>query len=158
MKLFADSGFIIGLIHQRDEHHDSAIELWNELTKKKIVEGYEDLWVTNYIMVEIFHNLQKNILFRETFRQYNELQRCKFYQIKKQQVDDAIRTKLQPWCNRNTGNPSIGLVDATSLYVMDIVKVPYILSFDSGFDHYPFYHRICNLTDVAQKIEKWNRS
>lgn len=156
MKLFADSGFIIGLLHERDDYHDDASAIWDELVKSKIVSGYNDLWVTNYIMVEIFHHLQRNILFRETLRHYNELQQCKFYQIKKQQVDEAIRTKLKPFCNHNTGNPSIGLVDATSLYVMDIVKIPYILSFDEGFDHYPLYRRIGNTTDVEQKLKKWN--
>jgi len=156
MKLFADSGFIIGLLHERDDYHVAASAIWKELIESEIVSGYSDLWITNYIMVEIFHHLQKNILFRETFRHYNELQECKLYQIKKQQIDDAIRTKLRPFCNHHTGNPTIGLVDATSLYVMDIVKVPYILSFDEGFDHYPFYHRISNLTDVEQKLKFWN--
>ncbi len=103
-------------------------------------------------MVEIFHHLQNNLLFRETLRHYNELQNCKIYQIKKIQVDEAIRTKLKPFCNHRTGNPSIGLVDATSLYVMDKVKIPFILSFDGGFDHYPFYHRIGNIRDIEQKI------
>jgi hypothetical protein len=115
MKLFADSGFIIGLLHEHDDFHDDASAIWNELTESRIVSGYDDLWITNYIMVEIFHNLQKNILFRETFRHYNELQQCKFYQIKKQQVDEAIQTKLKPFCNHHTENPFIGLVDATSL-------------------------------------------
>ncbi|MEI7501501.1 MAG: PIN domain-containing protein [Bacteroidota bacterium] len=156
MKLFADSGFIIGLIHERDDYHDIASAIWNELIENRIISGYNDLWITNYIMVEIFHHLQRNILFRETFRHYNELQKCKLYQIKKQQVDDAILTKLRPFCNHQTGNPSIGLVDATSLYVMDIVKVPYILSFDDGFDHYPFSPRIGNVSDVEQKLKKWN--
>ena len=36
---------------------------------------------------------------------------------------------------------------------MDKVKVPYILSFDGGFDHYPLYHRIGNVRDVEQKLK-----
>jgi len=155
MKLFSDSGFIIGLIHERDDYHHTATAIWNELIEKEIVTGYDDLWITNYIMVEIFHHLQKNILFRETFKHYNELQKCKLYQIKRKQVDEAIHTKLMPFCNHHTGNPSIGLVDATSLYVMDIVNVPYILSFDGGFDHYPFYHRIGDVRDVEQKLKNF---
>jgi len=158
MKLFADSGFIIGFIHEHDDYHDQASAIWNGLIENRIISGYEDLWVTNFIIVEIFHHLQKSILFRETLRHYNELQRCKIYQIKKQQVNDAIRTKLRPFCNHHTGIPSIGLVDATSLYVMDLVKIPYILSFDDGFDNYPFYHRICNITDVEQKLKWWDQS
>lgn len=154
MKLFADSGFLIGLIHEEDDYHDIASAIWDELIENRIISGYDDLWITNFIIIEIFHNLQRNILFRETIRHYYELQRCKFYQIKKQQVDEAIRTKLRPFCNHLTGNPSIGLVDATSLYVMDKVKVPYILSFDEGFDHYPFSPRIGDVRDVEQKLKR----
>ena len=152
MHFFADSGFIIGLIHNRDDHHDSASAIWKTLIDNEIISGYGDLWITNYIIVEIFHNLQKNIQFRDTFKHYTELQNCHFYTIKKGQIDQAIHTKLRPFCNRNTGNPAIGLVDATSLHVMDLVKVSYILSFDSGFDHYPLIQRIGSVRDVEQKI------
>jgi predicted nucleic acid-binding protein len=152
MKLFADSGFIIGLLHPDDNNHKAASAIWQELTKKGIVKGYNDIWISSYVLVEIFHHLQKNIQFKDTLRYYNELKNCRLYQIKKKQVDDAIHTKLKPFCNHHTGNPSIGLVDATSLCVMDIVKVPFILSFDEGFDHYPFYHRIGEVKDIEEKI------
>jgi predicted nucleic acid-binding protein len=152
MKLFADSGFIIGLLSPNDGNHNTAVAIWRELKKKEIVSGYDDLWISNYIMVEIFHNLQKNIFFKDTYQHYKELQNCRLYQIKKKQIDEAIHQKLKPFCNHHTGNPSIGLVDATSLFIMDIVKVPYIISFDEGFDHYPFYRRIGEVNDIKEKI------
>ena len=43
MKLFADSGFIIGLLSPNDGNHNTAVAIWRELKKKEIVSGYNDL-------------------------------------------------------------------------------------------------------------------
>ena len=138
LKLFVDSGFFIGFKDQRDSLHDNACSIWDELINKDLISGFEDLYISDYIIIEAFHKLQKGIKFLKTVEHYEEeLKCCKIYHISPEDVEDAIHTKLKPFCNHSDGNPKIGLVDATSLQIMEKLEIGHILSFDDGFDNRP---------------------
>lgn len=156
LKLFADSGFFIGLKYQRDSLHDNACNIWDELINKDLISGFEDLYISDYIIIEVFHKLQKGIKFLRTMEHYEEeLKYCKIYHISPEDVEDAIHTKLKPFCNHSGGNPAIGLVDATSLQIMEKLKIGHILSFDDGFDRMPMCTRIGDTNDIKEKILSW---
>ncbi|MCG7847843.1 MAG: PIN domain-containing protein [ANME-2 cluster archaeon] len=156
LRLFVDSGFFIGFKDARDSHHNKACIIWDELIDKDLISGFEDLYISDYIIVEVFHKLQKGIKFHETLKYYEELKHCKIYHLKPKDVDGAIHTKLKPFCNHKDGNPAIGLVDATNLQIMEILKIDYILSFDGGYDRIPLCKRIGNENDIKEKILCWN--
>jgi predicted nucleic acid-binding protein len=156
LRLFVDSGFLIGFKDERDSLHDKACNIWDELIDKDLISGFEDLYISDYIIVEVFHKLQKGIKFHRTLKYYEELKYCKIYHITPEDVEDAIHTKLKPFCNHRDGNPAIGLVDATNLQIMEKLKIDYILSFDGGFDRIPLCERIGNENDIKKKILSWN--
>lgn len=156
LKLFVDSGFFIGFKYERDSLHGKACSIWDELINKDLISGFEDLYISDYIILEVFHKLQKGIKFLRTLEHYEEeLKRCKIYHISPKDVEDAIHTKLKPFCNHRDGNPAIGLVDATSLQIMEKLKIGHILSFDDGFDRMPMCTRIGDTNDINEKILCW---
>lgn len=157
LKLFADSGFFIGFKDEKDSHHANACSIWDELINKDLISGFEDLYISDYIIIEVFHKLQKGIKFLRTMEHYEEeLKCCKIHHISPKDVEDAIHTKLKPFCNHRIGNPKIGLVDATSLQIMEKLKIGHILSFDGGFDRRPMCTRIGDTNAIKEKILSWH--
>jgi predicted nucleic acid-binding protein len=147
--LFADSGFFIGLYHETDQFHDDAKRIWTRLKKDGKIEGLQSLVVTDYILVEVFHSLQERIGFHKTAKIFENLvKKCQIERVTFELMDVAIQTKMIPFCNHRTHNPSIGLVDATSLIMMDLRGISHIVSFDGGFDTIPLTKRIYNVSTI----------
>jgi hypothetical protein len=105
--------------------------------------------------MEVVHNLiGKHMPFAQVKQNYDDLTQCHVFQIKPKDIDEAFKTKLAPFCNHNTGNPPIGIVDATSLVAMDKTRVSHIISFDEGFDKLPakLFTRIKDKDVIDQRI------
>jgi predicted nucleic acid-binding protein len=152
---FADSSFLVALAFDSDNRHNDAKNIYDQLHERSLINEFQNFCVTDYVIAEVFQLLQKKIGFSETVQYYTQIvQQC---QIKKvsypETIEKAIKSKLQPFCNKKSGKPNIGLVDATSLVAMDESGIPYIISFDDHFLDLPLIHTI-NKTESINVI--WN--
>ena len=132
---FADSDFLTGLMADHDSCNQKSKEIFECLEKNSLISEVSSFHVSNYVIMEVVHNLiGKHMPFAQVKQNYDDLTQCHVFQIKPKDIDEAFKTKLAPFCNHNTGNPPIGIVDATSLVAMDKTRVSHIISFDEGFD------------------------
>ncbi len=147
MLFFADSGFFIALNHPKDNNHPASEEIWNYLSEKE--QGLQSLCVTDYVLIEVFQTLQNKIGFKKTKEIHqNLINNCVLQHITRATITDAIHKKLLPSCNHSTKEPRIGLVDGTSLVVMERRKIPLIISFDDHFDSIPLIKRIYSIDTI----------
>ncbi len=51
-KIFVDTGFVVALINEKDEHHDKAIELSIEFERKPVI-------ITDSVLLEIGNSLSR---------------------------------------------------------------------------------------------------
>jgi len=152
-KLFADAGFFIGLM-AKDDYSQAAHEIFEHLKETHLISDFKDLYITNYIIMEVLHGLvQKEISFDELVNNYEILKQCHICNVKQKHINTAINIKLYRQRNRRTDRSPIGFVDATSLVIMDEQKIVHIISFDGDFDKIPdLYRRIYNKDTIDQRI------
>lgn len=153
-KFFVDSDFLTGLFAVGDSRHESAQNIFDYLLEKELISEFQDFHLSNYIIMEVLHNLKgKNIPLNQINDKYQTLKQCNVFHIKIKEIDQAFREKLLPFCNHRTQNPPIGIVDATSLVVMDKKRIGSIISFDEHFDILPdLFIRITNKEVIDQRI------
>jgi len=152
---FADSDFLTGLMVDGDSRSQKSKEIFGYLQENDLISDINDFHVSNYIIMEVAHNLQgKHVPFRQVKEDYDKLMQCHVFHIKPKHINEAFSTKLTPFCNHRSGNPPIGIVDATSLVIMDMKRIGHIISFDEGFDKLPdrFFNRINDNGIIDQKI------
>lgn len=143
--IFGDACFLTGLKDKNDQHHEKAKEIWNKLLSINIIKGLNNITISEYVLVEVFQNLQSHAGFDIAIAVHNELiKNCKVQRVTPSMVQSAINLKLEPHRNHKTKQPPIGLIDAISLVTMDKLKISWILSFDCGFDRIPLIKRIHN--------------
>lgn len=154
MFFFADACFLVALHYDKDNNHDEACEIWNKLFEEKMIVGYDDLYTTDYIITEVFHILQNQIGFTKTVEHYNAISKnCNVVKVSyPETVQKAIDLKMRPFCNRKTKKPEIGLVDATSLIMMEECQLNYIISFDRHFKNIPLVFTIYNAQQLKSLI------
>jgi predicted nucleic acid-binding protein len=149
MFFFADSCFFIGLHYDKDNNHNAAEEIWSHLVGEKMIDGLNSFLVTDYILIEVFQTLQNKIGFKKTKEIHQNLvNNCVLQHITATTITKAIHNKLLPSCNHSTKEPRIGLVDGTSLVVMERRKIPLIISFDDHFDSIPLIRRIYSVETI----------
>jgi predicted nucleic acid-binding protein len=146
MHFFADACFLIAMHDKTDNEHNEACDIWNKLFKNKMIKGYNNLFMSDYILIEVFHRLQKKISFIETLNCYDKItENCNIVKVAyPETIKNAIELKLRPFCSHKTKKPKIGLTDATSLVIMEEKNINYIISFDDHFENIPFIFRIYN--------------
>jgi predicted nucleic acid-binding protein len=112
------------------------------MKKSGIVTGFGNLVVTDLVLVETFHLVQKKNGCNNAMLFFSELTRdCDIKATSLDILRKAIDEKLRLRGHRSK-EPSIGLADAASLVHMDNSNIRRIISFDAGFDRYPLYRRI----------------
>jgi len=147
--VFTDSNFLIALAHAGDQYGVAARSIESALRTKNV--RFQDFLLSDYILIEVFHKLQGAIGFAPTLTFHRRLlNEARIRPLGRNDLDKAIATKLQPFLNARTAQPPIGLVDATSLVVMEREKVPRIVSFDEGFDNIPNIRRISSVEGVSE--------
>lgn len=155
LNFFADSDFLTGLMVDNDSRSSKSKDIFAYLLNNELIANMNDFHISNYIVMEVVNNLQgKHVSFRQTKENYDKLMRCHVFHIRPKNIDEAISTKLAPYCNHRSNNPPIGIVDATSLIVMDKMRINYLISFDEGFDKLPdkFLNRVMDNSVIDRKI------
>lgn len=151
---FADSDFLTGYFSRRDEWHELAIRIFRYLQRTRLISDLCDFHISNYVIMEVLHNLQnKEIPFQQIEDTYETLNQCHVFHVKPRDIEQAFETKLKPYLNHRTQSPPIGVVDATSLVIMDKKRISSLISFDDGFDALPdIFIRIHNIDVIEQRI------
>lgn len=146
MLFFVDTCFLVALYDKNDNNHDSACDIWKILSEKKLIKDYTNFYMSDYILTEMFHLLQNSIGFRETLDCFTKISKSGnvVKVLYPETIEKAINLKLLPFCNRKTKKPRIGLVDATSLIIMEEYNINYIISFDEHFKNIPFVFPVCD--------------
>ncbi len=154
MQFFLDACFLIALYNKKDNYHDTANAIYSSLSEMRSVKCSRDLYVTDYIITEVFHGLQRKVGIARTLEHFNEI--SKSYNVVRvsypETVDKAIKLKLLPFCSHKTKEPRFGLVDAISLIIMDENKIHNIISFDGDFKNLPFVFQIDNASQLESLI------
>lgn len=156
-QFFADSDFLTGMLDKNDDRNPESRKIFNHLKKNSLISDIRDLHLSNYIIMEVLHNLQdKKFSFEKIMHNYDILKTCQVFHVKPKEIELAFETKLAPYCNHKSLAPPIGIVDATNLVVMDKKRIGSIISFDSGFDAIPdIFIRIDNVDTINQRILNW---
>jgi predicted nucleic acid-binding protein len=159
---FADTCFLTGLYDENDQYHDLSQKIFDHLKSNRLISNINDLHTSNYIIMELMHNLKSNGTNIDKIKKYYEelMESKKVFTIKKAHIKEAIDTKLSPYCNRKTGEVPIGIVDATNLVVMDKIATPAIITYDGGFEEMfkkmpDFYFTINCIDVIDNKILKY---
>jgi len=144
MFFFVDTCFWVALHDKKDNNHNSACDIWKILSEKKMIKGYANFYISDYVITEVFHLLQNSIGFKETLNCFDKISKnCNVVKILyPETIQKAIKLKLIPLCNHKTKKPNIGLVDATSLIIMEENNINYIISFDDHFKNIPLVFQI----------------
>lgn len=155
---FADSSFLTGLMSDEDDYSQDANDLFEYIKENRLVSSISDFQISNYIIVEVIHNLiDQHVKISDIKRHYEELKGCKTFHVKPRDIDYAFTNKLAHFCNHRTQEPRIGIVDATSLVVMEKKRINYIISFDGDFKDLPLVSQISDKEGVDEKILIWHR-
>jgi predicted nucleic acid-binding protein len=132
-KLFADSGFFIGLFADSDDYSPKSKEIFQHLKGTHLISDLNELYISNYIIMEAIHGLtKKGLKYPQLVDASEKLKLCHVRNIRPNHIDEAIRNKLQ-FRNHKNDKSLIGFVDATSLVMMDKLNIDCIISFDSHF-------------------------
>lgn len=152
---FADTSFLVALEDTKDENHSVANGIFSELANRSLIHNFEEFCITDYVVTEVFHLLQKKIGFQNVVKYYEKnLRECQIIKASyPDTIERAIKFKLKPFCNRKSGNPNMGLVDATSLIVMEDIGIPYMISFD---DHFVSLTLIRTINRIESVEGIWN--
>lgn len=121
-RIFVDTGFVIGLINQRDQYHQQASELANRF------EGYP-LLVTDAVLLEIgnalVRNYKKEVI--EIIEQFFDSDEVEVVRLTPQLFDQAFALY------KMYEDKQWGLVDCISFAVMREAGVSQALTFDRHF-------------------------
>lgn len=158
VKFFADSSFLTGLMSKKDDYSRDANDLFEYIKQNHLASSISDFQISNYIIIEVIHNLMdQHMKFTEIMEYYEELKKCKTFHIKPRDIDYALNSKLRCFCSHRTQEPKMGIVDATSLVVMEKKRINYIISFDEDFRDLPLISQISDKEGIDEKILFWHR-
>lgn len=149
LRFVADTGFLVGRKCPGDQFHDVSVDIWDKLIELKLVEGIDNLYVTNYVLVESHLQIQQKAGCDCASKFWTEmLKRSNVKWVNLDFINKSMIEKLFKVRNHKTGEPHVGLVDAITLQMMDTTKIRLLLSFDDGFDRYPLVRRIDSVDAV----------
>lgn len=138
LTFFADTCFLVGRKCPGDQYHDRSEAIWNKLIDLNLIRGLEDIYITDYVLVESFLQIQNNEGYDCAVAFWNEmLNNSNVKWTTRVVIEKAIIEKMHRFRNHSNGQPSIGLVDAITLKFMDSTNIRRLISYDAGFGRYP---------------------
>jgi predicted nucleic acid-binding protein len=148
-KIFADTGFLVGLIADKDKYNVESVRIFEHLQLKHLISDVTDLYISDHIIIEVIHQLIRlHIPIGQIKEEYKKLNRCNVFRIAPEHVDEAFSTKLTPFCHNQSKERPMGIVDALSLVAMDYERITYIISYDGHFHKIPLIIRIKDIDSI----------
>lgn len=158
-RFFADSDFLIGLADPKDDRAVVSNAIYQDLRKRGHMKGLDGLTLSDHVLVEVFQGVQGGSNIPTAIQFFDRLEHeANIVRTTPALLREAIQTKLAPLANKKAGPKAggrrIGLVDAATLVVLDRHKIPWLLSFDRGFDEIPFmaHRRIYDLETCSTRV------
>ena len=130
--IFVDSSYYIAIVDTRDQWHKKALEL------SEYVENDSSV-VSNFIISEVVTEIGRRSGGKVAYAMYNYFtDNCEIIYIDRGMLSESVEIVL-----KYAG--TLSLADATSVTIMDNMKIGEIISFDSDFDKVDFINRIHTL-------------
>jgi predicted nucleic acid-binding protein len=146
IRFFADSTFLISLQNQKETDHPEATRMFSYLQKKRDV-GLKDLYLSNFIIIEVFHKLHEDMSFEKAQTFFEEsIHNNHVFHLTISDVQEAFSEVLIHF------NKQISMVDATIVLLKLREKIDYILTFDKGFLNVPLCAAINDMTNLQSII------
>ncbi|MHA1982904.1 MAG: type II toxin-antitoxin system VapC family toxin, partial [Candidatus Hodarchaeales archaeon] len=124
--MFVDTVYWIAIKHSKDQWHQKALELKNQLLQSN------KIYVTDFVIVETYNFLLRKIsmdIAVETIETFLESERIEIL------FNDRLSLEKSYQILNKYNN--LSLTDANIVWLSSIVNDQEILSFDSGFDGIP---------------------
>ena len=119
--IFVDSSYFIAIVDKKDQWHKKALKLSDHLTNKTVV-------VSSFIISEVITEIGKRSGGKAGYNLYNYFEdSCDIVHIDKDLLAESMEVFLKY-------DGTLSLADASSIVVMDMLKIKEIMSFDSDFD------------------------
>ncbi len=130
--IFVDSSYYIAIVDTKDQWHKKALELSEHIETNTNV-------VSSFIISEVVTEIGRRSGGKVAYNLYNYFtDNCKIIYIDRDLISESMDIFL-----RYDG--ALSLADATSIAIMDNMKISEIVSFDSDFDKVDFINRIHTL-------------
>ncbi|NOR47285.1 MAG: PIN domain-containing protein [Methanosarcinaceae archaeon] len=130
--IFLDSSYYIAIVDKRDQWHQKALELSNYFENKDIV-------VSSFIISEVLTEIGNRSSGKVAYNLFNYFEdSCRVVQIDKDLLIESVDVFLKY-------DGTLSLADASSIVIMNNMKISEIVSFDSDFDKVDNLNRIHKL-------------
>ena len=119
--IFVDSSYFIAIVDKRDQWHKKALKLSDNFKNKSVV-------VSSFIISEVITEIGKRSGGKAGYNLYNYFEdSCDIVHIDKDRLAESMKVFLKY-------DGTLSLADASSIVVMDMLRIKEIVSFDSDFD------------------------
>lgn len=119
--IFVDSSYFIAIVDKRDQWHKKSLKLSNYFKNKSVV-------VSSFIISEVITEIGKRSGGKAGYNLYNYFEdSCDIVHIDKDRLAESMEVFLKY-------DGTLSLADASSIVVMDMLRIKEIVSFDSDFD------------------------
>ena len=119
--IFVDSSYFIAIVDKRDQWHKKSLKLSNYFKNKSVV-------VSSFIISEVITEIGKRSGGKAGYNLYNYFEdSCDIVHIDKDLLAVSMEVFLMFDC-------TLSLSDASSIVVMDMLRIKEFVSFDSDFD------------------------
>ena len=130
--IFVDSSYYIAIADTKDQWHKKALEL------SEYVENNSSV-VSSFIISEVVTEIGRRSGGKVAYALYNYFtDNCEIIYIDRDLLSESMEIVLKY-------DGTLSLADATSVTIMDNMKIGEIISFDSDFDKVDFINRIHTL-------------
>ncbi len=130
--IFVDSSYYIAIADTKDQWHKKALEL------SEYVENNSSV-VSSFIISEVVTEIGRRSGGKVAYAPYNYFtDNCEIIYIDRGMISESMEIVLKY-------DGTLSLADATSVTIMDNMKIGEIISFDSDFDKVDFINRIHTL-------------
>ena len=130
--IFVDSSYYIAIADIKDQWHKKSIELSEYIENNSSV-------VSSFIISEVVTEIGRRSGGKVAYALYNYFtDNCEIIYIDKDMLSESMGIVLKY-------DGALSLADATSVAIMDNMKIGEIISFDSDFDKVSFINRIHTL-------------
>lgn len=117
-----DTSYLVSLFLTKDSNHNKAVKLLSQL------KGLDDLFITNYIYVE-FATILSQRLGKAEFTQIDRLIKGSITELFISEHIDAKTKRMFLKQSRK----DVSYVDISSITIMNLMKIPNLVTFDRQF-------------------------
>ena len=128
MSVFVDTSAIMAVVDEAEEHHVVAAEAWRQL-----VDGREELWITNYVLLEAFAVLQRRLGLTGVRRFWDDMGPA----LSVAWVDEALHS-MGVAAMLSAGRRELSLVDCVSFQAMRSLGIRTAFTVDPHFEEQGF--------------------